>query len=193
MDFKITNSELYYISKKDEKLGMYIEKYGNLSFASDIGIYEHIIRNIIGQMLSNQAANTIYNRFIKLVNNCVPCNIIEADNEDLRACGISYSKIKYMKELSENILSGSLDLNRLDFLNDDEIVKELSKQKGIGTWTAEMISLFGLGRKNIFSYDDVATGSSFLNIHGSAIKGGLFCAIIFPILLCGSIILLSRK
>lgn len=116
-------------------------------------------------MLSNQAANTIYTRFINLIGQCIPIKVIEADDEDLRGCGISYSKIKYMKEISENVLSGDLELDNLNQLDDNEIVKVLSKQKGIGTWTAEMIALFGLGRKNIFSYDDVALRRGILYVH----------------------------
>lgn len=165
MDFKIADAELEYVSKKDEKLRFYIEKYGDLSFSNDIEIFEHIIRNIIGQMLSNQAANTIYTRFIKLIDQCIPIKVLEADDEDLRRCGISYSKIKYMKEIAKNVFYGNLELDNLNQLDDNEIVKVLSKQKGIGTWTAEMIALFGLGRKNIFSYDDVALKRGILYVH----------------------------
>ncbi|MFA5448527.1 MAG: DNA-3-methyladenine glycosylase 2 family protein, partial [Sphaerochaeta sp.] len=65
-------------------------------------------------------------------------------------------KAEYIHNIAIKIEEGSLDLERLQTLEDDEVTKELVKLKGIGPWTAEMILLFGLKRPDVLSYGDLA-------------------------------------
>lgn len=153
----ITTPEIIeYLIKKDNVFKMLFEKYGYAKYVKKSNIYETIVSNIIGQQLSNKVKQVIYNRFINLVKIVTPEIILETDSEDIRSCGISYSKIKYIKELSENILQNKINFQDLEHFSDDELIKFFCKIKGVGTWTAEMLSLFALGRENIISYDDVA-------------------------------------
>lgn len=145
-----------YLVKKDSIFSTFVEKYGIVKYEKNNNIYESIVSNIIGQQLSNKVKQIIYERFLHLVGDVIPENIVSSKDEDIRDCGISYSKIKYIKELSLNLLNENLNLSNLDLLSDEELIKFFQGIKGIGRWTAEMLALFTLGRQNIISYDDVA-------------------------------------
>ena len=54
------------------------------------------------------------------------------------------------------ILAGTFDLNAVAHMSDEDAIRELSSLKGIGVWTAEMILLFCMQRRDIFSFDDLA-------------------------------------
>lgn len=155
-----------YLKSKDTVFEMLFNKYGYARLERNANIFESIVSNIIGQQLSNKVKQVIYNRFISLVKTVTPENILNTDKELIRQCGISYSKISYIKELSENVLSGKYDFNNLNKLNDEDLIKELCKIKGVGKWTAEMLALFSLGRENIISYDDVALRNGIIKAKG---------------------------
>jgi DNA-3-methyladenine glycosylase II len=163
---EITDNNLDYIKLKDHKLAKYINKYGVLKISLTKDIYVSIVMSIIGQMLSAKASQTIKKRFINTVGEVNPTNVISITDDTLRACGISYSKIRYIKELSVRILNGDMNLNLLKCLSDEDVIIELMKIKGVGRWTAEMVAIFSLGRLNIFSYDDVALKNGIMKIHG---------------------------
>lgn len=156
VNLKATDEILNYLKSKDDVFIMLFNKYGYAKLKRESDIYQSIVSNIIGQQLSNKVKQVIYNRFLELVGSVNPQNIMNTDTELIRQCGISYSKIKYIKELSENVLNENYSFDNLDELNDEELILQLCKIKGVGKWTAEMLALFSLGRENIFSYDDVA-------------------------------------
>lgn len=126
-----------------------------------------LVRSIVGQQLSVKAASTIYSRFEKLFpkNKITPEKILDLDKEKIRACGISYSKIEYIKDLSRRVHNGDLDLTGINKLQDEEIVVELTKVKGIGPWSAEMFLMFGLGRPDIFSTGDLGLKNAIKKLY----------------------------
>ncbi len=163
----IANDQIIeYLKSKDSVFEMLFDKYGYARLERESDIFESIVSNIIGQQLSNKVKQVIYNRFLNLVKTVTPESILNIDTELIRQCGISYSKISYIKELSENILNNNYNFNNLDKLNDDDLIKELCKIKGVGKWTAEMLALFSFGRENIISYDDVALRNGIIKAKG---------------------------
>jgi DNA-3-methyladenine glycosylase II len=126
-----------------------------------------LCRTIVGQQLSGKAADTIHGRFLELVDNePTPDKIITLEGQQLRDKGLSWSKIKYMKDLAEKTKSGELDLAALPTLEDQAVIEALVKVKGIGYWTAEMFLLFTLGRTNIFSYGDLGLLRGLQKLYG---------------------------
>lgn len=98
-----------------------------------------------------------------LKNEITPERILNSDDNDLRKTGLSYSKISYIKNLSNSILTGELNLRTIDVLSDDEIITVLTKVKGIGKCTAEMFLIFSLKRPDVFSLTDVCLINSMKN------------------------------
>ena len=77
------------------------------------------------------------------------------DKEKLRKCGLSYPKVKYIKDLSSKVIEGKLKIKKLNLLDDEEIITELIQVKGIGVWTAHMFLIFCLGRFNVLPGGDL--------------------------------------
>lgn len=113
-----------------------------------------LARSIVGQQLSVAAAQTIWLR-LNLGRSMTPEHILAADEDDLRAAGLSRPKIGYLRDLSARLLDGRLDLDALPHLTDDELITEVTQVKGIGRWSAEMFLIFALGRPDVLALDDV--------------------------------------
>jgi DNA-3-methyladenine glycosylase II len=106
--------------------------------------------------LSTKAAKTIEGRFSAIFNgNPTPAAVAGVPDEQLRAVGISPQKLKYIRDLCARILDGSLKLETLTSLSDDEVIVALTNVKGIGRWTAEMFLMFRLNRPDVLPVGDL--------------------------------------
>jgi len=119
--------------------------------------YGALLRAIVGQQLSTKAARTIYGRILELFDGRTPPpeRLLEADEADLRAAGLSGRKVEYVRDLASHVLSGELELDRLGELSDEEVVAEIVAVRGLGVWTAEMFLLFHLERPDVLSGGDL--------------------------------------
>ena len=87
--------------------------------------------------------------------------ILKLSDLKLRGAGLSFAKIRYIKDLATRVHDGSLKISRLDKLSDEEVMAELVAVKGIGRWTAEMFLMFSLGRPDVFPVDDLGIQKGF--------------------------------
>lgn len=152
--------------QKDPILADVIKKFGVLNYPASPDRFESLVGSIIGQQLSNKAADTIYDRFEKLVSVVTPENILKMPDDILRSCGTSWAKIRSLKDLSQKILDKSVLLNQLDLMNDEEVIIHLTQVKGIGRWTAEMKLMFTLLRPDVLPIDDVGIQNAFVKHYG---------------------------
>lgn len=155
LEFKKDDCYLTYLTKKDPILGSIISSVGDYELVLNKNYYLKLVSSIIGQQLSVKAAGTIFSRVENLCKEITPKNILAIEDEILREAGVSRPKIKYIKHLSEEVISNRIDLYNLGNLANEEVISELTKIKGIGRWTAEMFLIFSLGRMDIFSTADV--------------------------------------
>jgi len=119
--------------------------------------YGALLRAIVGQQLSTKAARTIYLRVVDLFGGTTPSpeQLLAASVEDLRAAGLSGRKVEYVQDLARHVLSGELELDRLDQLEDEQVIEEIVAVRGLGRWTAEMFLLFHLQRPDVLSGGDL--------------------------------------
>lgn len=120
--------------------------------------YGALLRSITGQQLSVKAAFAIYNRVLAFFGGKVPTpeQILAADPEELKqAGGLSRAKTSYLRSLAEHVVSGELELHKLNDLPDDEVIAELTAVKGLGLWTAQMFLMFHLGREDVMPTGDL--------------------------------------
>ena len=119
--------------------------------------YGALVRSIIGQQLSVKAARSIYERVAALFGGKTPRpkDLLAADPEDLRAAGLSYAKVSFLRDLAERIVDGDLKVKRLPELTDEEVAEQLLPVKGIGRWTVDMFLMFHLGRPDILPVGDL--------------------------------------
>lgn len=157
--------EMQYISDKHPVMKMLVEHYGKLQMGKIKDIYTSLVLHIISQMLANSVSEALIKRFLDLVGEITPENVLRVGKEAIRECGISLKKAEYILNLSNSVVEEEYDFSRLESMGDDEAVKYLMQIKGVGKWTAEMIVEFTMGRLNIFSYDDVALQNGIKKAH----------------------------
>lgn len=119
--------------------------------------YGTLVRSIVGQQLSTVAARTIYGRLTALFDHRppTPAELLAANEESLRACGLSRPKISYLRDLARHVLEDGLDLARLRELPDDEVASRLVAVRGLGQWSADMFLIFHLRRPDVLPVGDL--------------------------------------
>ncbi|HWP32706.1 MAG TPA: DNA-3-methyladenine glycosylase 2 family protein [Solirubrobacterales bacterium] len=119
--------------------------------------YGALLRAIVGQQLSTKAARTIYGRVLERFDGRTPSpeQLLEAEEAGLRAAGLSGRKVEYIRDLAAHVISGELELERLDELSDEEAIAEIVAVRGLGAWTAEMFLIFHLERPDVLSGGDL--------------------------------------
>lgn len=152
MDF----SKAFKHLEKDEVLSFLIKRFGDeitLKDRYESNYAKAISLLIIEQQVSFKAAIRIKERFLKLIKGKSNDEVIKIRNEEIKKVGLSKRKVEYIKNTYL-----FFDKYKVEFesLNENEIVKELSKIKGVGKWTAEMFLIFILFKENIFSKGDLA-------------------------------------
>lgn len=154
------------LAASDPTMAALIERMGNLDLATRLrrrkeerpaDAYGALLRAIVGQQLSTKAARTIYLRVLDLFGGTTPTpeQLLEASEEGLRGCGLSGRKTEYVRDLARHVLSGELELDRLERLEDEQVIEEIVAVRGLGRWTAEMFLLFHLQRPDVLSGGDL--------------------------------------
>ncbi len=154
---------------QDKYIAPLIKKWGSCTIrkGSKTKYFADLLEAITNQQLSGKAASTIFGRVRDLCKGgIIPKAILKLSETKLRKAGLSYAKIKYIKDLSNKVKSGDLKIDNLDKLPDDEVKKELVEVKGIGPWTADMFLMFSLGRPDVFPVEDLGIKNGFEKVTG---------------------------
>jgi DNA-3-methyladenine glycosylase II len=133
--------------------------------------YGALVRTIVGQQLSTRAARAIYGRLTDRFGGRTPTpdEVLADDPDELRtAAGLSHAKVRYLRSLAEHVLDGSLRLNRMGSLPDDEVIAELVAIKGIGEWSAHMFLMFHLQRPDVLAVGDLGIRKAIMVAYGLA-------------------------
>lgn len=81
--------------------------------------------------------------------------VAEAPLSALRACGLSNTKALALRAIAGMISSGTLNENEIERMGTKEALHALIGLPGIGSWSAALILLRGLGRLDVFPPGDV--------------------------------------
>jgi DNA-3-methyladenine glycosylase II len=159
------------LMRRDPVLASLIRKYGacGLEGARETDIYCGLVEAIVSQQLSTRAAATIYGRLRALMPDGGPPRpdaLLPLPEETLRAVGLSRQKTGYVRDLSRKVLDGEVNTDRLAGMGDEEIVAELTKIKGVGRWTVEMILIFRLARPDVFPAGDLGIVRAIRKAYG---------------------------
>jgi DNA-3-methyladenine glycosylase II len=166
-DDKLRAAEKH-LSKHDEKLAPVIAASGPCQIKPHTDHYGELVGSIVGQQLSAKAAGAIWRRVLQLFDGRMPTpeELIKIDGQLLRDVGLSWNKVKYVKDLAEHVLDGRLDLDHVATMPNDQLIEQLTAVKGIGEWSAHMYMLFGLGRLDVLPVGDLGVRKAIQNLYG---------------------------
>ena len=153
---------LFYNSiAEDSVLVDVINRLKGLRCPSTQTLFEAFIRAFIEQQLSFNISRKIAKRLIQSFGSYLdvhntrfysfpgPEALRKADERILRKCGLSRNKIAYIKNFSDLVTNGDVDLEKLWSLDRNNIWEELGRIKGIGRWTIEYVMVRGMRRYDV--------------------------------------------
>ena len=143
------------LSKDDPIMTSIMEAYPQEKLSSHGCGFTVLVRSIIGQQISVQAAASLWKKMENKLSFISPDSILASDQETLRQCGLSRQKIDYLQNIAQKVKAGDLDFERINNLTQEKAIQELSQWRGIGTWTAEMFLIFYALKPDIFPIADI--------------------------------------
>ncbi|KIS71954.1 DNA-3-methyladenine glycosylase II [Mycosarcoma maydis] len=161
------------------------------SETKNLNLFRTVTTSILGQQISWLAARSVLYKFCRLFSPDsmpekpdfvgfpreqwpfpTPLMVLRTPDAELRAAGLSFAKIKYVKDLAARFVDGRLDIRQILELDDEEAcVAELSKVKGVGRWTSEMILMFAMRKPDILPCADLGVQKGMLNFFLSGAQG----------------------
>jgi DNA-3-methyladenine glycosylase II len=160
-----------HLSERDPVLKLLIREHGQCALVPETrrSPFQSLVQAVAHQQLNGTAANTILLRFKNLFpGKKFPraADLVKVTDEQIRACGFSFAKIRAIRDIAEKTLSGLIPTSReIVKLSDDEIVERLTQVRGVGRWTVEMLLIFQLGRQDVLPAADFGVRSGFRNAY----------------------------
>jgi DNA-3-methyladenine glycosylase II len=128
--------------------------------------FEGLISLIVEQQLSVASAKAIFTRVKLLANNLTPEILMKLDDESLKSTGLSRQKISYCRNISLAAIDGTLNFEGLEKMEDDQVVNELIKIKGVGEWTAQCYLMGCMKRLDAWPSSDLGLLVAIQRIKG---------------------------
>jgi DNA-3-methyladenine glycosylase II len=144
-----------FLTRKDRVMKRLIPQFGTACLQSRGDAFTTLARSIVGQQISVKAAQSVWERFVKLPRRVTPADVLKLKVDDMRGAGLSARKIEYLVDLALHFDSGAIQVDAWREMPDEEIIAELVGIRGIGRWTAEMFLIFHLMRPDVLPLDDV--------------------------------------
>ena len=165
--------EIAHLARIDPVLAGVIAVADPYSATSDVKgtPFQALASAIAHQQLNGIAAKAILGRFVARFGRegrfPTPKDVLAADVGEMRAGGLSFAKIAALKDLAAKTLDGTVPTRRaIAKMSDDEIVERLTRVRGIGRWTVEMMLMFQLGRADVLPIDDFGVRQGFMRTYG---------------------------
>lgn len=158
---------LEHFDMKDSKMANVIRNVGAFQLSRNKNYFLVLCKAIISQQISTKAADSITHRFVSLFDGrrANPERVQDLSVDQLRGVGLSNQKVKYMKDLSEKFMDGTIRPRRMPYLKNEEIIEQLTEVYGIGRWTAEMFLIFSLNRLDVLPLGDLAFRAGLKQIY----------------------------
>lgn len=156
---------------KCPRLGPVIEQVGPCRLEPSFPNYPFasIARSVLYQQLAGSAAAAIEERVRALGSEPFPSasELLEMPQESLRQAGVSRPKIATLKRLAKAVTEGRLQPERFASMPNSAVVAQVSSVKGLGRWTARMVLLSHLGRRDIFPVTDLGIRKAVQRLFGT--------------------------
>jgi DNA-3-methyladenine glycosylase II len=159
-----------HLTRRDPVLKRLIAAVGPCTLRYEPNGFGALVRSIVAQQISTQAAASIQGRLDRALgkNGLTAAGILSLSDEALRGAGLSASKMRSLRDLAERVRAGTVCLDRLHELSDEEVIECLVPVRGIGRWTAQMFLIFSLGRPDVLPVDDLGLRAGVQTQYGLA-------------------------
>lgn len=152
---------------KDKKLKKIIELQQPCVLTKRDKIYLYLCYSIMSQQLSTKVADVFHRRFIELYGGQEPTvkQIASTSFETLRTIGLSNAKANYILNVCNFFIEENITDARLHKMSNEEVIKNLTRIKGVGQWTVEMVLMFAMGREDVFAVDDLGIQQAICKLY----------------------------
>jgi DNA-3-methyladenine glycosylase II len=161
-----------HLKKSDPVMRGIIERVGPCRISYQEPEFKILARAIVFQQLNGTAAAAIFGRFETLCSRpgtgLQPEGVLRAPLKKLRAAGLSAKKAEYVRDLARKTSNGTVRLDSLADLTDDDVIEALTQVKGVGVWTAHMFMMFALRRPNVLAEGDYGVRAAMKKAYGLA-------------------------
>lgn len=157
--------EIEQLLQKEPLFIPWVEKIGAIVRNGNDDAYTSLIDSVLAQQVSGSAAASITKRFADKFD-YDPKSIAGASLDELKACGLSSNKAKYVQGIAMAKLDKTVPFSKLHEKSDQEIADYLLKLKGVGPWTVDMMLIFTFLRKDVLSYPDFGIRKGICRLYG---------------------------
>lgn len=158
--------EMESLARADSSLGAAIKRMGKVERVIIPDLFAALVHAIVGQLISAKAVHTIWGRMQEQLGEITARNLAETTADRIQSCGITMNKAVCIRQISQSVVQGTLDLDELHLLPDEVVIKKLSALNGIGKWTAEMLLINAMERRDVVSWGDIAIRRGMMKLYG---------------------------
>lgn len=155
------------LAAADPVMGGIINAYQGETLQGKGDAFHTLARSIVGQQISVKAADAVWAKLSSRIQDLeFREGISRTPEDDLRACGLSRSKVVYLKALADFFHSENIACGYWDGMSDEEVIRHITQVKGIGRWSAEMFLIFHLLRPDVFPIADLGLQKAIMRHYG---------------------------
>jgi DNA-3-methyladenine glycosylase II len=140
--------------RRDRIMNKLIPQFGDMHLRGHPDPFTTLARSIVGQQVTVKAAEAAWGKLRELCPKMQPAQVIKAGAAELSACGLSKRKTEYILDLADHFKAKRVHADLWSQMDDEAVIAELVRIRGITRWTAEMFLIFNLLRPNVLPLDD---------------------------------------
>jgi DNA-3-methyladenine glycosylase II len=145
-----------HLGARDENLARILATYGPPPMWRRRTGFSTLVQIILEQQVSLKSAKAMLLRLQSNIDPFTPERFVDLGESHLRGLGVTRQKSAYLLHLSSSILNGELNLNSFSRMDDDNVRQQLTRIKGIGSWSADVYLLMAMRRADIWPAGDLA-------------------------------------
>jgi DNA-3-methyladenine glycosylase II len=142
------------LMQRDRIMNKLIPQFGDMHLRGHPDPFTTLARSIVGQQVTVKAAEAAWGKLRELCPKMLPSQVIKAGAGELAACGLSKRKTEYILDLADHFKAKRVHADQWSEMDDEAVIAELVRIRGITRWTAEMFLIFNLLRPNVLPLDD---------------------------------------
>ncbi|MBP1995130.1 DNA-3-methyladenine glycosylase family protein [Paenibacillus eucommiae] len=164
--FDYGREEIDYLKSVDETLAAAITRLGRVERTIIPDLFAALVYAIVGQLISVKAVHTIWKRMQDQFGEISAPNLAMQTADDIQGCGMTMKKAVCIQHIAQSIAQDAFNLNELYQLSDAEVIKTLTALNGVGKWTAEMMLINSMERRDVVSWGDIAIRRGMMKLYG---------------------------